>query len=39
MKGLDKEERLFRNTSLHLLDKKDHKEVFWATETPVLISN
>jgi pimeloyl-ACP methyl ester carboxylesterase len=27
------------NTSLHLLDKKDHREVFWAEETPSLISN
>ena len=27
------------NTSLHLLDKKEHREAFWAKETPVLISN
>ena len=27
------------NTSLHLLDKKDHREVFWAEETQSLISN
>lgn len=27
------------NTSLHLLDGKDHREVFWAEETPVIISN
>ncbi|MBR5599131.1 MAG: alpha/beta fold hydrolase [Alphaproteobacteria bacterium] len=27
------------NTSLHLLDGKDHREVFWANETPVLISD
>ena len=24
---------------LHLLDKKDHREVFWAEETPILISS
>ena len=27
------------NTSLHLLDKKEHREAFWAKETPVLILN
>ena len=27
------------DTSLHLLDKKDHREAFWAKETPMLISN
>ena len=27
------------NTTLHLLDSKDHREAFWAQETPVLISN
>ncbi len=25
------------NTTLHLLDKKDHRETFWADETPTLI--
>ena len=27
------------NTSLHFLDKKDHREAFWAKETPELILN
>lgn len=26
-----------KNTSLHLLDRKDHREVFWAKETTILI--
>ena len=26
-----------KNTAIHLLDKKDHREVFWAKETPTLI--
>ena len=26
-----------KNTSIHLLEGKDHREVFWAKETPVLI--
>lgn len=27
------------NTSLHLLENKDHRGAFWATETPALISD
>jgi pimeloyl-ACP methyl ester carboxylesterase len=27
------------NTVLHLLDRKDHREVFWAEKTPILILN
>lgn len=27
------------NTSLHLLENKEHREAFWAKETPILISN
>ena len=27
------------NAELHLLDEKEHREVFWAEETPVLIFN
>ena len=28
-----------QNTSLHLLDNKEHRETFWAEKTPLLISN
>lgn len=28
-----------RDTNLHLLEGKDHREVFWADKTPVLISD
>ena len=28
-----------KNTTLHLLDGKDHREAFWASKTPFLISN
>jgi hypothetical protein len=27
------------NTTLHLVDKKDHRETFWADETPSLVSD
>jgi pimeloyl-ACP methyl ester carboxylesterase len=32
-------EQRSNNTTLHLLDKKDHRETFWADETPSLVSD
>ena len=32
-------EQRSKDTTLHLLEQKDHRETFWANETPILISD